>query len=567
MVLNKNIFNIFLTFKVNFIYKQKNNLKILLYKSINNKIKLKGPLLCCFLLLSITLLYGQKKNDQNYTRLIDSANYYVGNSLNKAQTFLDAIPKPLEEHIKGRLADYYSTQALIQSDKGEYPKMYQSYVSAVNYAEKEKNYRVGGMACIELFSNIYFVKKDTTAYKYLEKAKEFYTHDKYEHGLVEIEQMYAYVKYLDHEYRKSNDLILPHLEKYKNIKDDAYYYMFAIYMLTENYIKLEDFNIAHSSFKEFQTIKNNTTIVKYNYLSFEAGIYLSFAEVYLSKKQLDSASNYIDKATELRKYMSNDLVREYLGLRADAYKFSGHINEAKIYLDSLSILEKKMFNNIVDASFQLNEPLFEAKSQLQSESDEKFKFAMLSVVLLCILLVFTVFYFIYYKRQKFKLNDFKDIASNFSYLKFTNEKLTGKVRGLEDYISSIKKDIKQVSKIHDISLQRERIKELYTSLHINSSTLLDKSESHLELVNDLNVDFFNQIHLKYPELNDSEVITCYYLFMGFKNKEIAMFLNTSIRALESKRYRISKKIEYDYKKETTTLLRHLKETFKSTQVE
>ncbi len=321
-------------------------------------------MLCCYLLLSITLLYGQKKNDQNYTRLIDSANYNVGKSLNKAQAYLDSIPKPLEEHIKGRLTDYYSTQALIQSDNGDYAKMYQSYISALNYAEKEKNYRVGGTACIELFSNIYFAKKDTTAYKYLEKAKEFYNLDKYEHGLIDIEQMYAYVKYLDHEYKNCNDLILPHLEKYKNIKGDAYYYMFAIYMLTENYIKLEDFNKAYSSFSEFQTIKNNATIVKYNYLSFEAGIYLTFAEVYLTKNQLDSTTHYVDKATELRKYMSTDLVREYLGLKADTYKFSGQIDEAKIYLDSLNILEKKMFKNIVDASFQLNEPLLEAKSQL-----------------------------------------------------------------------------------------------------------------------------------------------------------------------------------------------------------
>ena len=524
-------------------------------------------MLCCFLLLSITLLYGQKKNDHNYTRLIDSANYHVDESLNKAQAFLDAIPKPLEKNIKGRLADYYSTQALIQSDNGEYPKMYQSYMSAVNYAEKEKNYGVGGMACIELFSNIYFVKKDTTAYKYLEKAKEFYTLDKYEHGLIEIEQMYAYVKYLDHEYKNCNDLILPHLEKYKNVKDDAYYYMFAIYMLTENYIKLEDFNKAYFSFKEFQTIKNNPTIVNYNYLSFEAGIYLSFADVYLTKNQLDSTTHYIDKATKLRKYMGTDLVREYLGLKADAYNFSGHINEAKIYLDSLQFLEKKMFQNIVDASFQINEPLFEANSQLENESEKSYRNGILASLSFCVLLLFTVFYFIYYKRQKFKLNDFKDIASNFSYLKFTNEKLTGKVRGLEEYISNLKKEIKQISTIHEISLQRERIKELYTTLHINSSALLDKSESHLELVNDLNVEFFNQIHSKYPELNDSEVITCYYLFMGFKNKEIAMFLNTSVRALESKRYRISKKIEYDYNKETTTLVKHLKKKFKSTQVE
>jgi hypothetical protein len=265
--------------------------------------------------------------------------------------------------------------------------------------------------------------------------------------------------------------------------------------------------------------------------------------------------------------MIGDVQKDYFNLKVNLAKYNGDIEESKTYIDSLLIFEKKIFKNIVIAGYQLNAPLLDAESELEVESDKKFRNGIMALVLFCIIICLIIFYFIYYKKYKFKLNDFNDIASNFSYLKFTNEKLTGKVRGLEEYISSLKMDIKEISTIHDISLQREKIKELYTTVHINSSALLDKSESHLELVNDLNVEFFNQIHLKYPELNDSEVITCYYLFMGFKNKEIAMFLNTSIRALESRRYRISKKIEYDYDKETTTLVKHLKKTFKSSQVE
>ncbi|WP_042246732.1 helix-turn-helix transcriptional regulator [Jejuia pallidilutea] len=110
--------------------------------------------------------------------------------------------------------------------------------------------------------------------------------------------------------------------------------------------------------------------------------------------------------------------------------------------------------------------------------------------------------------------------------------------------------------------QKSRIKELYTNLHINSSTILDKSESHLELVNELNIDFFRKIDETYPQLNKSEVIICYYILIGFNNKEISVFLNTSIRSVESKRYRISKKINFD--KERTTLVEHLHKTFKDT---
>ncbi|GAL78048.1 hypothetical protein JCM19274_4547 [Algibacter lectus] len=109
--------------------------------------------------------------------------------------------------------------------------------------------------------------------------------------------------------------------------------------------------------------------------------------------------------------------------------------------------------------------------------------------------------------------------------------------------------------------QRKKIKELLKNLHLDSSLLLDKTENHLELVNEFNIDFFTQIKNEYPQLSDSEVIICYYLFVGFKSKEIAVFLNSSTRAVEGKRYRIAKKM--DLQKSDFTLVEYLNTSFKS----
>ncbi|AUC21142.1 hypothetical protein BTO15_02980 [Polaribacter sejongensis] len=68
--------------------------------------------------------------------------------------------------------------------------------------------------------------------------------------------------------------------------------------------------------------------------------------------------------------------------------------------------------------------------------------------------------------------------------------------------------------------------------------------------------------LEHPELNSSEVIICYYLFMGFKTKEISVFLNTSVRSVESKRYRIRNKLNVN--KEDFKLVDYLIENFKNT---
>lgn len=537
-----------------------------MFISFNNKTITRRHLFYCFLFFNITCLSAQKKDSRNYTRFIDSANYYVNESRVKTQLFLDSIPQPFEQTIKGRLGDYYNIKALSIDTDGDLAQVYQNYILALKYAQKEKNYRVAGTASLELFASIYFAKKDTLAFKYLKKAEKYYRLDNHTLGLIEVDQMYAYAKFVDSEYEACNSLILKHLDTYKNTKEDAYFYMFAMYMLTVNYIELGDFKNAYSSFKELKTLKDNSTIVKFNYFQFEATINLALAEVYLNKKALDSTQFYLAKSSKLRNYMTESSIKTYFSLNTEYYKHNDDTDQSQMYIDSLKIFEKKIFNNMVAASLQLNTPLMQVESELEEERNKKYWNGVLAACLFILLSAISVFYVFYYKRQKYKLDDFQDIASNFSYLKFTNEKLTGKVRGLEDYISNLKKEIKDISTIHEMSLQRERIKELYKAVHINSSTLLDKSESHLELVNDLNIEFFYRIHLKYPELNDSEVITCYYLFMGFKNKEIAMFLNTSVRALESKRYRISKKIDYDYNKETTTLVKHLKKTFKSSKV-
>ena len=92
--------------------------------------------------------------------------------------------------------------------------------------------------------------------------------------------------------------------------------------------------------------------------------------------------------------------------------------------------------------------------------------------------------------------------------------------------------------------------------------MLDKGENHLDLVNELNIEFFKKIEEKHPQLNKSEISICYYLFMKFTNKEIAVFLNTTIRSVESRRYRISKKMNLT--KKDMTLLEYLQNTFSDT---
>ncbi|PRP67945.1 helix-turn-helix transcriptional regulator [Nonlabens agnitus] len=120
-------------------------------------------------------------------------------------------------------------------------------------------------------------------------------------------------------------------------------------------------------------------------------------------------------------------------------------------------------------------------------------------------------------------------------------------------------EIKNIAAISELKEQQNRVKELYKKIQLNSSTLFSSGEDHLNLINDLNVNFFNQLSTKHPKLNSSEKIICYYLFMDFTNKEISSFTNSSVRAVESKRYRISSKL--NLKQNNIKLSDYLKDSF------
>lgn len=508
------------------------------------------------LFFSIFYLVSFSQENKDYYRFVDSADVYIDVSAKKSLAFLDSIPNPVEKNIKGRLADYFSIKALINDGFKEYSKLHQNYILALKYAEEENNCEVAGEACLELYANMHYIENDSTALKYLERAKQHYESCDYEYGILEVEQAYAYIEFLNANYEACNNLIFKNLDRYKRV-EDAYYYLFATYMLTSNYLYLDDFVNANKYFNEFKLLKTNTSFTQYNYSSFEAALYVSMADIYFSKNQIDSTFHYLNKSSKLFNYMGGDVVESYYEISADAYKFSGNIDISKSYIDSLMIFQGEMYKKNLDASIQINDSLSKVEAELYEENEKKLLNRTLVIILMCVLIISSFFYLFFRKKNKSKINDFENQASNFSYLKSNNEKLTVKVQGLEDYISNLKKEVKIIAAIDDVSRQRNAIKNFYKTLHFDASTLLDKTENHLELVNDLNVDFFKKIHQIYPQLNNSEVIICYYLFIGFKNKEISVFLNTTIRAIESKRYRIAKKLQL----ENITLLEHLKSSF------
>ena len=526
--------------------------------SITKKNSFQHIIIICFFFLS-SFSFSQKRELDEYVRYLDSAETYAYEAPELAERYLDSIDEPIDLNIKGHLACYYQTKGIINGKKKEQAKLNQNYLLALKYAEKEKNYEVAGMANLELFANIYTIKKDTSAFKYLKQAKYYYTLADNKGRLLEVMQMEAYKKMLDKDYEESNKLILSNLNRYKAFKEDGYYYMYALFMLTSNYLHLGELSSAYKYFKVFKTTENDSTISQSIIKSYKTSLFNCMAESQLKLKQLDSTLYYLKKAGKLKQYMNIDDIKVYYQYHIDTYKLQGDLKLSNVYIDSLKQFQNQLLEENLDASFQINETLFQTEKSLKNETQKKHLNRYLIGLLLVVLFGFFMFIILRYKKIKQSINEFTQRDSEFSFLKSNHEKLKVKVKGLEDYVAEVKKEMKSISSVDNVLEQRIRIKELYKNLHLNSSTILAKGESHLELINELNVDFFTQISDKYPQLNHSEIIICYYLFTGFKNKEIAIFLNSTVRAVESKRYRINKKLNI---KDSITLTEFIDDAFK-----
>ncbi|RAJ16364.1 hypothetical protein LY08_01224 [Olleya aquimaris] len=506
-----------------------------------------------------SLVYGQKKVNTNYVRYIDSADYYLDRSPQKAQLFLDSIPEPVEVSIQGYLAEYYQIKVFINDRLNNKAELIQNSLMALKYGKVEKNYDVAGVASIELFFNTYFIKKDSTAFKYLKDAETYFKKSENTNGLAEVQQMYAYVELYKKNYSKSNALILQHLDKYKAIKDDGYYYMYALFMLSSNYIHQDDLYQSHKYYNRLKSL-TDTTISKHLYDVHKVTLTTCFAEYHLNKKTMDSALFYLKKSEELRHAMNTSDTELYFKTYADYFGYLNDIEGKAKYIDSLSNFQTTLLEKNINASLKINESLEKTEDLLDSVTDKKRFSKNLIVILTSVLAVLMLLFILGYKKFKSTNRRYINNENESSYLKSNHEKLKAKVHGLEEYISEVKKEIKTISSIDNTSDQKIRIKDLYKNIHHNSSTLLAKGENHLDLINDLNINFFTQIAEKHPQLNHSEIIVCYYIFVGFKNKEIAAFLNTTFRAIESKRYRIRKKL--NFQKGEAQLVEYLHENFK-----
>ncbi|SDH76433.1 Y_Y_Y domain-containing protein [Winogradskyella thalassocola] len=177
----------------------------------------------------------------------------------------------------------------------------------------------------------------------------------------------------------------------------------------------------------------------------------------------------------------------------------------------------------------------------------------LAIILYMLILVGIAFlvnkvYKFYYER----ILKHEHIKSERALIQIKNEKLNQDIEGKNrelvistmsiikknELLNKIKKELKRTRNNKDIE---SAIDLIDTNLNNNKDWKFFK-----EAFNNADKDFMDKIKATHPDLTPNDLKFCAYLRLNLSSKEMAPLLNISIKSVETKRYRLRKRLQLDH---------------------
>ena len=178
-----------------------------------------------------------------------------------------------------------------------------------------------------------------------------------------------------------------------------------------------------------------------------------------------------------------------------------------------------------------------------------------SITIICVLSIMLVTFIILYSRHRILFYKNKEAlsAQQLRIDKMENELMTMNFKSNKeilvnmalhfkfyiDYVETLKKDLKVIVDSPE-SEQKNKIKSFYANIQ-NNTLLLNGIQGLNGRINDIYKDFLSRLEQQYPDLTKTEKRLCTMLFINMSSKEIAAITNTTIRSVETSRYRLRKK--------------------------
>lgn len=259
-----------------------------------------------------------------------------------------------------------------------------------------------------------------------------------------------------------------------------------------------------------------------------------------------------------------------LGQYEKAYE---SFNKHDIYYDSSYRINQDKIINELQNSYLLSLNAKELKTmEIENEnrrSNKKEWQVFISIIIMLVLTLITIIILYSKNRKMFHKNEITTYEQQLKIDKIENNLMEYQLKSNKEllvnlalhlkyyieYINPLKDELKAAIELPEDE-QKNKIKNIYISMQ-NNIKILNNTENLNKQINNIYKDFLDKLDKKYPGLTKSEKKLCSYLYTNMSSKEIATITNTTIRTIETSRYRLRKKLNLNRDEDIVIFLQNL----------
>ena len=338
----------------------------------------------------------------------------------------------------------------------------------------------------------------------------------------------------------------------ENYVGNCYEYKGAYLFKQKRYIQaLEAFNTASSYYGGFAfqkvSLMNKKANVYFMLSEFENCLKVIDESILLSKEQ--NLQNEEEVALELKFKVLNKL-----GLSSEIEITVDDILENNDYRYSVQI------DQLLSGIESKNEIKMK-KREIQEQKQKNSRIVFISIIVILILGFATAYFLsrkVFLDKQMIIANQNQKIAlSDLEHKKRELASISTNIVQENEQISNILKDLKYYTSL----LKLDKDKSIFNPLIQSVKRLLTekrKEDLYSDQFNAAYPGYFEYLTRTYKDLTTSDLKLCTFLRMNLNTKEIADIMGLSVRSVESRRYRLRKKIQLSKDEDLVSKLISLK---------
>lgn len=496
--------------------------------------------------------------DNNVNTLKALANvYFLDNNYTFSIKYsLDALDMINKEGFNKNTIDIYSNIGRSYYQLGSYTESIQYYTQAIQLARKESNNELIAKILNRIAYSYVKLDKKEKALKYHKKALIIAQQLKNEYSVAvytsSIGDLYSDINNCD----SALNYILPALQIFKKLNYEQGY-AWTLMSSAKCYNKLNNSQLA-----EKNALLSIDIAKKINNLNIELLANQILYQIFHKKKQYKKALEHFERS----KYLKDSI-------------YSQKVYNQFSKIQTQHAIEKEV----------REKDMLKSRLVLQYQQYEFKKFQIRILIFLIILIFIILFVIWMYYRQKTKtlenenkiIEQQKSLQEKDAKIQLAKQKLTEselktqmlekaklneelayknkEITNLAIHITQknemLEKIKEELRKVRNSSNSRD-INKLYSVLNQTSQLDVDREKFQM-FVNEQNDAFFLNLDKNFPNLTQSEKKLLALLKMNLSSKEIAGVFNISPASVNTKRYRLRKKLNIDSDESLIQFLRKI----------